>query len=1163
MHCSNAHMDTLAFKLTCHTSFGSAILLIKEVLEFFDDLKILQVNNCKLDLSGYEVTSNATSSLTVDLIRERGDDSNFIFFYNLTVQLNYRLEDAKNQLPNCSLTRLLFRFTQLFNLPVGFISMCNDLESVSFEQNDFTFLDIVDFAVIFTRPHLKSFSLGHNYLKEIAPDFVRKAMKHTLWFLTGRLKSWMNHTYLTPNETIKFNNLSTIFEGWSNQSSPLLYQDLVSFIENTGLDIDFVLNNSPLAFLYLSHNYLQSVPLALIGFNRLTDLQIRKNQIKQDFMEYQLHVFYAFRNSLNSLDMQHNSIQTLPPQSFKYLTRVITFILNYNEIREMSRTAFGEDSEMKYLYISHNQLSHIDFAYRMNSLTKLEASNNSIYSLPEDLPQKIPKIESIDLSYNPIKYLAPFNLLNLRKLLKLNLTSTQMTDFQASVFKTSSRAAKGLRVATYMYDIPNRITCDCYSVFPILKKVEAENSNINYPYFFWNKLNETEGVKCKEKSPRYGNNLTLDRQFLCVFTGSKSITVIHPDSKDERILVTCPEKCMCSYTNPSTIEINIDCSKKKLDNVPQYTTNKERPPKDVMVNRFILKENNIKSIAINEFTEQLHSLDSLYLNYNQLEILGPRIFQHLTRLRFLDLSYNRISFIDSSAFASSPWISFLYLHSVLLTSLDKTPFTPLKRLSSLDLSFKQSFNCNCSSLLDFYDFRFLNTARITLSGNCSIGDKMMPISIAEETCVRQRREEKDAYQKLVWRCAIGVTGGTSLLLIFVLFFLFSRLRFRLMIFLDATVRSSVGRKLLRLSRHNLSHGIDIAFLVHECQTEQYREMLFRLQHSSRRDLVVIHFADKMPGSTHISSIRELVQNIAVCVVLISKEFLEDAVTCESLRSLLSQYIDRRQDDRRIIPVLYNRRVLKHELWPTIAVLIRQWPLLTWQQSSFWPRFLTALPAPKGKRYERNEDDRMYENLMTNASPINSQIWSLADVCIIAHQSQTDQSVRRLYDRYRRSMTLCYLCRDYLYGVTVSDTQVQCLEDVFAQCPQLVVLMSSELLASSWFEHQLVPALQDHLNAMPFRGSVIFIELTLSVGNLCRTQHFQFYNELRKQELVVTMTWQELEANWNLLNTWFLSVSFHPEMSTMDEVEFSTLLQLPSVRLNKRMSEESECLMVNA
>lgn len=161
--------------------------------------------------------------------------------------------------------------------------------------------------------------------------------------------------------------------------------------------------------------------------------------------------------------------------------------------------------------------------------------------------------------------------------------------------------------------------------------------------------------------------------------------------------------------------------------------------------------------------------------------------------------------------------------------------------------------------------------------------------------------------------------------------------------LDAAVRSALLRSLLHLTPTNHSCSLDVAFLIHERQTEQLREMQRRLQASPRRALTTAWLADHMPGAMRLSAVADVVNQAACCVVLISDDFLDDAVCAESLRLLLTQAIEQ---SLRLILVLLEPQVTAHELWPPLGLLLRRWPLIRWRQPFFWERFLTALPPPQ-------------------------------------------------------------------------------------------------------------------------------------------------------------------------------------------------------------------------
>lgn len=185
--------------------------------------------------------------------------------------------------------------------------------------------------------------------------------------------------------------------------------------------------------------------------------------------------------------------------------------------------------------------------------------------------------------------------------------------------------------------------------------------------------------------------------------------------------------------------------------------------------------------------------------------------------------------------------------------------------------------------------------------------------------------------------------------------------------LDSAIRSALGRSLLRLSPANRTCRLDVAFLVHERQAEQYRAMQRRLQSCPRRSLTTAWLAEHMPGTLRLSAAANLASEAATCVILLSEDLFDDAVCVESLRLLLTHAIE---DRLMLVPVLLSPAVTGHHLWPPIGLLLRHWPLLRWGQPFFWERFLTSLPPPS------EPSERTYERLL---EPPSLEAASLAQV----------------------------------------------------------------------------------------------------------------------------------------------------------------------------------------
>ncbi|XP_029288512.1 amphoterin-induced protein 1-like [Cottoperca gobio] len=133
----------------------------------------------------------------------------------------------------------------------------------------------------------------------------------------------------------------------------------------------------------------------------------------------------------------------------------------------------------------------------------------------------------------------------------------------------------------------------------------------------------------------------------------------------------CHKICVCA----SNI---ISCSKMNLTNVPvalpQYTA-----VLDLSFNRIIRLRAEWTSVTL----DRLHTL---LLSHNNLTFLSSEAFAYVTKLRYLDLSFNGIRQLDEYIFEPLEYLEVLLLYSNCISQISTSAFSGLINLQRLYLS---------------------------------------------------------------------------------------------------------------------------------------------------------------------------------------------------------------------------------------------------------------------------------------------------------------------------------------------------------------------------------------------------------------------------------------------------------------------------------------------
>uniref|UniRef100_W5NMW7 Trophoblast glycoprotein n=2 Tax=Lepisosteus oculatus TaxID=7918 RepID=W5NMW7_LEPOC len=120
---------------------------------------------------------------------------------------------------------------------------------------------------------------------------------------------------------------------------------------------------------------------------------------------------------------------------------------------------------------------------------------------------------------------------------------------------------------------------------------------------------------------------------------------------------TCPEKCVCSISERTTIA---KCVNNGLSAIPY--------PLPANVKTLFITGNNISHLTGDSFQQTLEQLTYLNLSGNKIEQIDPKVFTNMPRLGQLDLSNNRIFRFSAEAFSADNVLQQLNLSSSIFNS---------------------------------------------------------------------------------------------------------------------------------------------------------------------------------------------------------------------------------------------------------------------------------------------------------------------------------------------------------------------------------------------------------------------------------------------------------------------------------------------------------------
>uniref|UniRef100_A0A671U4P1 Leucine rich repeat containing G protein-coupled receptor 6 n=1 Tax=Sparus aurata TaxID=8175 RepID=A0A671U4P1_SPAAU len=215
-----------------------------------------------------------------------------------------------------------------------------------------------------------------------------------------------------------------------------------------------------LRHLWLDDNSLTEIPVtALDSLPSLQAMTLALNQIT--------HIpDYAFTNlsALVVLHLHNNKIQSMDARCFEGLHSLETLDLNYNDLQEFP-VAIRTLSKLQELGFHNNNIKAIpERAFVGNpQLQTIHFYENPIQSVGKSAFQFLPKLHTLELSYNQIEDLPSFY--HCSALQEIGLQHNQIRRIELSTFQqlVSLRALPSISVCIYLRDL----TENCLSSVPV------------------------------------------------------------------------------------------------------------------------------------------------------------------------------------------------------------------------------------------------------------------------------------------------------------------------------------------------------------------------------------------------------------------------------------------------------------------------------------------------------------------------------------------------------------------------------------------------------------------------------------------------------------------------------------------------------------------------
>jgi len=539
---------------------------------------------------------------------------------------------------------------------------------------------------------LRMLSLKNNLLSLVPTESLKMfnlthldLSNNTISILSGTTftKSFSSMVYLNMSR----NNISKIESTCLALVSSLEELDL-SHNQVSKLERNVLKSCKRMKLLDLSFNSFSSLDRS--DFVELIGLQvIRLASMNSKLVKLPQSIF-ARNSQLHTIDVSGNFFTEVDA----YITRGVRFLRNFlassNKITSIAKRAFSTNTRIRIIDLSRNLLTSIpsDMFTGLQYLESLDLSNNLIKNLDPGSFQSIFRID-INLSYNQLNFITRNSFIDCSNISTLDVSYNNLSRIHPEAFLDSD-------VTNFLLN-NNRIVN--LTQVPIGNLTGIRFLNLSY--------NEITSVNRKSFGLKQNTKLyeaaIIDLSFnhLNELSGSmfeKFWALRHLNLSNNKFI----RLGFGSFGNlPTLLDLNLDNNQlREIGSINglislkslfvRNNSLKSIPMISVALNELHLEDNRIDSVSCSSFP-MMNSLLSLHLRNNSISSLDPDSLCNLITLRFVDISLNNISDVES-----------------VTPALQK-----LSSLQSLDLSFNKITGVNSSSA--FGNLPTLFT--LNLSGN--------------------------------------------------------------------------------------------------------------------------------------------------------------------------------------------------------------------------------------------------------------------------------------------------------------------------------------------------------------------------------------------------------------------------------------------------------------
>ncbi|XP_065179436.1 uncharacterized protein LOC135809906 isoform X2 [Sycon ciliatum] len=336
----------------------------------------------------------------------------------------------------------------------------------------------------------------------------------------------------------------------------------------------------------------------------------------------------VFKNSLSAdiIDLNQNQLTQLHRNTFSGLHNVTVLILNRNKLRYLGKDVFHKLRSLKRLFLHGNRIWKITKrAFSgLSNMEQLDLSNNKIRELPKDVFHNMKGLRSLDLSNNQLKSF-PVGTFGNANLYSLGLSNNKIRELHKEMFHN----IKGLRNLYLDNNKIRELHKDVFHNVEGLKTLMLSSNPVReLPEDVLHSMNSLTVLYLKKNQITTLKNVN--------FTGLTNLKELYLDHNRIRELPQGGFHSMChlehlylEYNSLTSLPSGVFDRLYSLSSLRlsfnQLTTLPQGLFDDLPLASLYLEHDNLIQIPYTLRRYAKSSLSSIYLGYNNLSVIPPKL----------------------------------------------------------------------------------------------------------------------------------------------------------------------------------------------------------------------------------------------------------------------------------------------------------------------------------------------------------------------------------------------------------------------------------------------------------------------------------------------------------------------------------------------------------